>query len=187
MRSTVGHVNSDGLNLEWDRTVLGKHRCHHVDDDITVVSCGSWMIAYSLVLSVAVVSIKMLVVLPGTIFESANQFIVSEIQRRQLTLRVDDGWHGEDSVLGIVNDRISRSVPDQMQVFAQMSIVLPSAPLPHAERTSKMVINSSAVCSVSRFNGANLICLGSRHMYLFISYVHPLETYLKGPSIVSRS
>lgn len=32
-----------------------------------------------------------------------------------------------------------------------------------------MVMSSSAVCSVSRFKGANLISLGSRHMYLIIS------------------
>jgi hypothetical protein len=80
VRSTVGHVDSNGLNLEGNGTVLGKHRCHHVDDDITVVSFDARRIAYSLVLSVAVVSIKMFVVLPGTIFESANQFVVSGIQ-----------------------------------------------------------------------------------------------------------
>lgn len=71
----------------------------------------------------------MFVVLPGTIFESGSQFVAPRtIGALELTLRVDDGWHGEDAVLGIINDGISRSIPDQMQVFAQMSIVLPSAP-----------------------------------------------------------
>lgn len=34
MRGPIGHVYSDGLNLEGDRTVFGKHGCYHVDDNI---------------------------------------------------------------------------------------------------------------------------------------------------------
>lgn len=73
MRSTVWHVNTDGLDLERNGTVFGKHGSDHVDDDITDVRSGPIGWTYSLVLSVAVVSIKMFVVLPGTIFESVCQ------------------------------------------------------------------------------------------------------------------
>lgn len=64
----------DGLDSEGDGAVFGEHGGNHVDDD---VACKSTMIAtvntrytHSLVLSVAVVSMKMFLVLPATIFES---------------------------------------------------------------------------------------------------------------------
>jgi hypothetical protein len=65
-------VDTDWLNLEGDGAVLGEHGCHHIDDDVAIVSSDLFHEAYSLVLSVAVVSIKMFFVLPGTIFESAH-------------------------------------------------------------------------------------------------------------------
>lgn len=73
MRSTIWHVDSDGLNLEGNGTVFGKHGCDHVDNDVTACQWTSGGMSYSLVLSVAVVSMKMFVVLPGTILESNNQ------------------------------------------------------------------------------------------------------------------
>lgn len=90
------------------------------------------------------------------------------------TLRVDDWRHRENTVLRVVDDGVSRCVLDEMQVSAQMPVVLlisSDTRRRRAEHTSKMVMSSSAVCSVSRFKGANLISLGSRHMYLSISCV----------------
>lgn len=77
MRGAIGHVDLDRLNLEGDGTVLGEHGCYHIDHNVTGYQLDPTEegeeIAYSLVLSVAVVSMKMFVVFPGTILESIHQ------------------------------------------------------------------------------------------------------------------
>lgn len=62
--------------LERNSAVLSKHGANHINDNVTSnhqphLHQSHWK-AYSLVLSVAVVSMKMLVVLPGTILEPAH-------------------------------------------------------------------------------------------------------------------
>lgn len=83
--------------------------------------------AHSLVLSVAVVSMKMFLVLPGTILESAMSIPQLEGHVAGLTLRIDDGRHGEDTILRVVDDGVGGSVSDQVQVAAQMTVVLNSS------------------------------------------------------------
>lgn len=80
----------------------------------------------NLVWSSAVRSMKMFFVLPATIFESVEDQLspVHSPRLILLTLRVDDGWHGENTIIFIIDDRVSRSIPYQMQEFAQMSILL---------------------------------------------------------------
>lgn len=88
MRGAIGHVNSDWLDLERDGTVLCEHRSHHVDHNVPDGQLYGPdfqpFLAYSLVLSVAVVSMKMFFVLPGTIFEST-----SSVAARCMHMRLD--------------------------------------------------------------------------------------------------
>ena len=77
MRGAVRHVDENRLDFEGNGAVLGEHGCYHVDNDVTDISYCLQVAAYSLVLSVAVVSMKMFVVLPGTILESTCQLLHS--------------------------------------------------------------------------------------------------------------
>lgn len=96
MRRAVWHVDSDRLDLEWNGAVFGKHRSDHVDDNVTgdqLQSDGRLhhhaykTTTYSLVLSVAVVSIKMFFVFPGTILESGLSAQERAYDRDGLNLR----------------------------------------------------------------------------------------------------
>lgn len=57
---------------------------------------------------------KMFVVLPGTILESDHQLSHSLSAGFKLTLRVDDWGHGQDLILRVVNDRVSRRISNQV-------------------------------------------------------------------------
>jgi hypothetical protein len=45
VRGTVRHVDENRLDLEGNGTVLGKHGCYHVDNDVTAISwnLGAWL------------------------------------------------------------------------------------------------------------------------------------------------
>lgn len=87
---------------------------------------------HSLVLSVAVVSTKMFFVLPATILESSMSSFHRLANGGELTLGVDDRWHGQNSVFAIIDDGVRWGVFDNVEVSAQMSILLrKSASLVH--------------------------------------------------------
>lgn len=103
------------LDTERDLAVLRKHRGDDVDNDISGHRQPCHVLVglkYSLVRSFAVVSTKMLVVLPGTILETAR---VSRISYPEylLTLGVDDRRHREYMVLAIIDDGVCWGITNQ--------------------------------------------------------------------------
>jgi hypothetical protein len=42
----------------------------------------------------------------------------------KLTLRINDGRHGENSVLGVVDDRVDGRVSNERKEFGEMTIAL---------------------------------------------------------------
>ena len=66
----------------------------------------------------------MFFVLPATMRESESLVSCLQIEVLELTLRVDDGWHGQDSVLAVVDYRICGCVSDNGKISIEMSVTL---------------------------------------------------------------